>query len=114
MSTPKPSTKKRRRPSPESPTKPETFEDEIWTQSQSLPPTGAISTNVAPSKAADDDVSYANFEDKYEGINWDRLPQFMKPLRTQKRRMSWIYKHGYRVALRRQPDRIFFICRWCH
>lgn len=62
---------------------------------------------------ADDDLD-ERFADDFNGICWDRLPEFMKPLRTQKHRKSWIYRHGYRVALRRAPDRLFFICRYCH
>ncbi|KAA8613761.1 Dimer-Tnp-hAT multi-domain protein [Pyrenophora tritici-repentis] len=26
---------------------------------------------------------------------------------------SWIYCHGYRVALLKDPTRVFFICHWC-
>ncbi|KAF2190346.1 hypothetical protein K469DRAFT_481386, partial [Zopfia rhizophila CBS 207.26] len=54
------------------------------------------------------------FEDNFDGIDWKRLLEFMKPLRTQKHKKSWIYRHGYQVCLRSNPDRIYFICRYCH
>jgi hypothetical protein len=33
---------------------------------------------------------------------------------TQKQRKSWIYRHGYRVALLNLPKRKFFVCKYCH
>lgn len=56
----------------------------------------------------------APFEDDFEGIDFLRLPKYMKPLATQKQKKSWVYQHGYRVALRNDPSRIFFVCRYCH
>ncbi|KAF2876031.1 hypothetical protein BDV95DRAFT_466503, partial [Massariosphaeria phaeospora] len=56
----------------------------------------------------------ARFEDNFDGIDWARLPDYMAPLRTQKHKKSWIYRHGYRVCLRRLPQRIFFVCAYCH
>ncbi|KAF1949757.1 hypothetical protein CC80DRAFT_554983 [Byssothecium circinans] len=38
----------------------------------------------------------------------------MKPLATQRAKRSWVYLHGYRVALLKEPNRLFFICRYCH
>jgi hypothetical protein len=43
-----------------------------------------------------------------------RLPKYMKLLASQKRKKSWVYQHGYRVALRSDPTRIFPVCRYCH
>ena len=31
-----------------------------------------------------------------------------------KRGKSWIYQHGYRVALRCDLQRLFWVCRYCH
>ena len=64
----------------------------------------------------------AEFTDDYNGINWADLRSYVKPSRTLTGRKSWVFKHGYRVALRRTlaeiaadvPERTFFVCRWCH
>lgn len=50
----------------------------------------------------------------YEGIDWDRLPDLVKPLTQSKRESSWIYRYGYRCALRRDPKTIIFICKYWH
>lgn len=52
--------------------------------------------------------------DNFDGIDWCGLSRFCKPLRSQKRQKSWIYNHGYRVALRSNTDEIHFICKFCH
>ena len=44
------------------------------------------------------------FADNFDGICWERLPEFMKPLRTQKHKKSWIYHHGYWLILCKAPD----------
>jgi hypothetical protein len=89
--------------------------------------TQAADTLIAPtegSKAAtvatvEDNIAVeegfdALFEDSFEGIDFLRLPKYMKPLATQKQKKSWVYQHGYRVALRNNPSRILFVCRYCH
>tara|TARA_R110002003_G_scaffold101_3_gene8097 strand:+ start:1419 stop:2252 length:834 start_codon:yes stop_codon:yes gene_type:complete len=38
----------------------------------------------------------------------------MKPLSRAKRGKSWIFQHGYRVVERNAPDRIWFVCKYCH
>jgi hypothetical protein len=38
----------------------------------------------------------------------------MKPLASARARRSWVYRYGWRVALLKDPDRIFFVCRYCH
>jgi len=35
----------------------------------------------------------------------------MEPLRTLKGRESWVFAHGYRVALISEPSRTFWICQ---
>jgi hypothetical protein len=56
----------------------------------------------------------ALFEDNFEGIDFLRLPKYIKLLATQKQKKSWVYQHGYRVALRNDLSRIFFVCCYCH
>ncbi|KAI1663688.1 hypothetical protein L13192_12377 [Pyrenophora tritici-repentis] len=38
----------------------------------------------------------------------------MKPLRTQKQKKSWVYNYGYRLTLRSNTNRIFWLCHICH
>jgi hypothetical protein len=52
--------------------------------------------------------------DNFSGIDWQRLPQYCKLLRTQKHMQSWVYNYGYPVALRTNMNRIFWICQVCH
>ncbi|KAI2476676.1 hypothetical protein Ptr902_12023 [Pyrenophora tritici-repentis] len=54
------------------------------------------------------------FEDRYEGLDWLDMPRYMKPLRTLKGRKSWVFAHGYRVALISEPSRTFWICQHCY
>ena len=51
--------------------------------------------------------------DKYDRINWSRLRKFQMPLSTYKFKKSWVYRYSYRVALRKQPSRIYWVCHWC-
>ncbi len=62
-----------------------------------LAPTISLSKAPAPDdtpddKLADDDVTITS----YDGIKWDRLPNLTKPYRGLTRKVSWIYKYGYR------------------
>jgi hypothetical protein len=50
----------------------------------------------------------------FDSIDWARLPYHMKPLRILKRKKSWVFKYGYRVALLRDPARTYWICKHCH
>lgn len=54
------------------------------------------------------------FADNFDGVNWKLLKRFIQPPRTQTHRKSWVYRHGYRVALQRDPDRIYWVCHICH
>lgn len=38
----------------------------------------------------------------------------MSPVRSQKQKKSWIYRYSYRVALRRDHTKIWFVCKYCH
>ena len=87
-------------------------------------PEDAIIPPVATSKAAtvatinlessEDEGFDERFVDNFDGINWARLPRYIKPTRTLKGRKSWVFKHGYRVASKLEPERTFFICKYCH
>jgi hypothetical protein len=55
-----------------------------------------------------------SLEDDFKGLDWDRVPRYMKPMATQRQKKSWVYRYGYRVALRKDLTRIYFICRYCY
>jgi hypothetical protein len=65
-------------------------------------------------KSEDDGGFDVEFADNFDGIDWKRLPRFMKPLRTLKRNKSWVYQYGYRVASLREPHCTYFVCKYCH
>ncbi|KAI1522813.1 Dimer-Tnp-hAT domain containing protein, partial [Pyrenophora tritici-repentis] len=50
----------------------------------------------------------ASLMDDFEGIDWGRLRMYIKPLSSQKSRKSWIYRYGYRVALLKDPSKLYF------
>ncbi|CAO2655096.1 Nn.00g101600.m01.CDS01 [Neocucurbitaria sp. VM-36] len=56
----------------------------------------------------------AGLMDDFEGVDWGRLRKYMKPLSSQKSRKSWIYRYGYRVALLKDPGKLYFVCRHCY
>jgi hypothetical protein len=65
-------------------------------------------------KSAIDEGFDTHLEDDFEGIDWTRLPQYMKLLASVRTKRSWVYCYGWRVALIKDPDRIFFVCCHCH
>jgi hypothetical protein len=70
-----------------------------------------------PANNDDDDVPAvmdSHMADNFDGISWDRLPQYGKPLRVLKHKKSWVYEYGYRVTLLSDPNRTFWVCRVCH
>ena len=79
-----------------------------------IPPTEGSEEATKASDEPDTDSFDERLEDNFEGIDWDRLPRFIKPIASQRHRKSWIYSHGYRVALQGNPQRIYFVCRFCH
>jgi hypothetical protein len=100
----------------------ETFESQLM-GTQAVRPTnpsviaGAATAEVASVAAADDASTVfgdAHLQDNFDGIDWSRLPRFMIPPTNPRSRRSWIYRHGYRVALISDPSRVFFICHYCH
>jgi hypothetical protein len=54
------------------------------------------------------------FADNFDGIQWARLPGYEEPAAPPLRKKSWIFRHGYRVVRTAEPQRIFFICKYCH
>ena len=81
------------------------------------PAEGSEEATAALSEAADeatDEGFDAHLEDSFNGIDWTCLPQYMKPLASQRHRKSWIYRYGYRVALLKNPARLYFVCRYCY
>jgi hypothetical protein len=38
----------------------------------------------------------------------------MRPLASVRTKRSWVYRYGWWVALIKDPDRIFFVCCYCH
>jgi hypothetical protein len=86
-------------------------EDEIFA------PVEASEVATSASEAVDEDAEEPDFDprmvDNFEGIDWGLLPRYMKPLRTQKQKKSWVYDQGCRLTLRRNTNRIVFLCRIC-
>lgn len=76
----------------------------------------ATTPSIASSPASDSPAQEfdVRFTDKFDGIDWGRLPAFTKPLRTQKFNKSALYQYGYRVALQSDTRHIYFVCRYCH
>jgi hypothetical protein len=99
-------------------TAPLTFESQLRESQPQDTIVAAEGSKAATVATAKDDNALedfgAAFADNFNGIDWSRLPRYMKPLATQKQKKSWVYLHGYRVVLRKQPDYIFFVCRYCH
>jgi hypothetical protein len=84
----------------------QTFESQLRdSQAEAVitPPTeGSSAATITITEAGDEagrDLFDGCFADNFNGIDWTRLPGFMRPLATQKQKKSYIYRHGYRVAL---------------
>lgn len=71
-----------------------------------------VVTDTTP-EPSDNDFE-AEFRDDFTGIHWDRLPYHCKPIRTLKQKKSWVFKHGYRVALLKDMARTYWVCKYCH
>ncbi len=74
------------------------------------PTEGSQAGTVATTEAGDGGGDGDNFD----GIAWQRLRDFIKPLAIQRHVKSWIYQHAYRVVERNNPSKVWFICRYCH
>jgi hypothetical protein len=81
-------------------------------------PVEASEIATVASKAADEDDQISEFDlrmvDDYDSIDWSRLPRFIKPVQTLKISKSWVYDYGYRVMLRGNTKRIYWLCHSCH
>jgi hypothetical protein len=52
--------------------------------------------------------------DTYDGLDWSRLKKYQLPLIIYKYKKSWVYRYGYRVALRSCLSRISWVCHYCY
>jgi hypothetical protein len=82
------------------------------------PTEGSKAVTVATAKDNDqnsnEDAFDERFADYFAGIDWARLPQFTKPLATQKQRKNWVYPYGYRVTLLNASTSKWFVGKYCH
>ncbi|KAF1936320.1 hypothetical protein EJ02DRAFT_298222, partial [Clathrospora elynae] len=74
----------------------------------------ATVASLAAAKEAVDNGFDTHLEDNFEGINWTRLLQYIKPLASVQTKRSWVYCYSWRVALIKDPGCIFFVCYYCH
>jgi hypothetical protein len=86
-----------------------------------VPTEGSEQAAVASSKATlevEGDEAFkafdAHLEDSFDGLEWSHLPKYMKPVTTYQQRKSWVYRHGYRVALCKLPSGIYRVCHYCY
>ncbi|KAA8620617.1 Dimer-Tnp-hAT domain-containing protein [Pyrenophora tritici-repentis] len=68
------------------------------------PPEGSEHATVAASGAASEAVD--------EGFS--RYPKHCKPPTSLSNRASWVYSHGYRIALRSNVAKVTWICHYCY
>jgi hypothetical protein len=87
--------------------------DNVGVESVDGTDAATASTNEPLADHAPDDLD-SRFADDFDGINWSALPFYAKPLRTLKHKKSWVFQHGYRVALLKDLSRTFWVCRYCH
>ncbi|KAI1668043.1 Dimer-Tnp-hAT dimerization containing protein [Pyrenophora tritici-repentis] len=81
-------------------------------------PTEGSEQATAASSAADEVATYEEFDaslmDDFEGLDFSLLPRYVRLASSQSSRKSWIYRYGWRVALLRDPSKLFFVCRYCY
>ncbi|KAI2475157.1 hypothetical protein Ptr902_13412 [Pyrenophora tritici-repentis] len=65
-------------------------------------------------KASDatEEIFDRELQDNFNSIVWTRLKKYIIPLTTQKAKKSWVYRHGYRVALKKDPSKLYFALLW--
>ncbi|KAF2178461.1 hypothetical protein K469DRAFT_599693 [Zopfia rhizophila CBS 207.26] len=75
----------------------QTFEQELRDVASQQEPNASLESvnaappsNAVPYEQSDDDFD-ERFEDNFNGIEWTRLLEFIKPLHTQRHKKSWIY-----------------------
>lgn len=73
---------------------------------------------IATTEAAEEDDNTGFFleedEQDFSGIDWQRIPHLQKPLRTASRKLSWVYKHGWRLVSRLNTKQYWWVCHLCH
>ncbi|KAF1963670.1 hypothetical protein CC80DRAFT_557529 [Byssothecium circinans] len=79
-----------------------------------VPPTkGSDAATIAttdvrePAKGVNEDGDKSldvHLEDDFNGLDFKRILKYIKPLATQRAKRSWVYLHGYRVALLKEPN----------
>ncbi|RAQ93892.1 hypothetical protein DDE82_009158 [Stemphylium lycopersici] len=89
------------------------------TTTRFAPNEGSERVTAASSAAALDNETLqealdASLMDDFEGVDCRRLRKYTKPLSSQKSRKSWIYRYGYRVALLKDPNKLYFVLRHCY
>lgn len=52
--------------------------------------------------------------DNFDGIAWQRLRGFTKPLTTQWRAESWKFRYVYHTVKRSNPNKVWLVCKYCH
>ena len=81
------------------------------------PTEGSELATVAASETAGSegvDTGFVWVEDNYEGFDWSRYPKHCKPPTTLSNRSSWVYNHGYRIALRSDLAKLSWVCHYCY
>jgi hypothetical protein len=80
------------------------------------PTEGSEQATVAASEATNRDIEngFKWVDNNYEGFDWSCFPKHCKPPTTLSNRASWIYDHGYRIALRSNVLKLTWICHYCY
>jgi hypothetical protein len=93
-------------------------EDSIVATPEASEHATAAASEAPEALEAEDDVDIEAFDahlmDNHDGLDWSRLKKFQLPVTTYKYKKSWVYHHGYRVALRSNPRRIYWVCHYCY
>jgi hypothetical protein len=97
------------------------FESQLrkaWPEDAVVAPTEGSEQATAASLAADEVATYEEFDaslmDNFEGLNFSLLPRYVPPASLQSSHKNWIYCYSWRVALLRDPSKLFFVCRYCY
>jgi hypothetical protein len=94
-----------------------TFKSQLRTaapEAAIVPPDEDASEAAIVDNSAEDGGFDAHLEDNFDNIEWSRLLGYIKPLRRRGRGEAGFTATGWRVALLKDPDCIFFVCRYCH
>lgn len=69
--------------------------------------------SVHRSDAPIDDAPPPPYDDAYEGLNWGRIPGYIRPNNTSDRR-GWYWEHGFEVQKGTDEKNCFWLCKSCH